>query len=47
VTSSHYPGGGLIDLSKTKDVQEAGGGKHSGEDTGDQDHEDDEDGGKE
>jgi hypothetical protein len=37
-------GQGELDLSKTKDVQEAGGGKHSGEDKGDQGHED---GGKE
>jgi hypothetical protein len=38
------------DPTRSKDVREAGGGRHSSEDKGDQDdqdHEDDEDGGEE
>jgi hypothetical protein len=34
-------GQGTLDLSRTKDVRDASGGKHSDEDKGDQDQQDD------
>ncbi|MFN2496336.1 MAG: hypothetical protein ABR608_10595 [Pseudonocardiaceae bacterium] len=34
-------GQGNLDLSKTKDVRDAGSGRHSDEDQGDQDQQDD------
>ena len=34
-------GQGALDLSRTKDVRDASGGKHSDEDKGDQDQQDD------
>jgi hypothetical protein len=34
-------GQGTLDISRTKDVRDASGGKHSDEDKGDQDQQDD------
>jgi hypothetical protein len=36
-------GQGTLDISRTKDVRDASGGKHSDEDKGDQDQQDDQD----
>jgi hypothetical protein len=36
-------GQGELDLAKTKDMQKAGGGRHSAEDQGDEDNKDEED----
>lgn len=46
-SKSTVNGQGILDLSGTKEVREAGGGKHGSADKGDQGHEDDEDGGEE
>lgn len=38
---STVDGQGDLDISKTKDVRDSGGGKHSDEDKGDQNQQDD------